>query len=114
MSRWDYVNVLSSPELCGLTLIACEDIAGAWEFDMFAIWTNGRSLFWATDSGCSCPIPFEDHNSVEDLTRATYKELVSAINSWGSNSWSYGRSVVEARMALLDAVNEYRRNKGNK
>ena len=113
MSRWDYVNVLSSPELCGLTLIACEDIAGSWEFDMFAIWTNGRSLFWATDSGCSCPMPFEDYNSAEDLTRATYKELVTAINSWGSVHYD-GKSVIDARMRLLDAVNEYRRNKGTK
>ena len=108
MSRWEN-NILSNPESFGLTLVDCQDIAGAWEFDMFAIWSKGKRLFWATDSGCSCPSPFENYNSIEDLEHGPYIALVHAISTWGSHSYGC-RSIVEARMRLLDAVNEWRRN----
>lgn len=44
----------------------------SWEFEMLGVWQHkdGR-LFYASDSGCSCPSPFEDFHSLADLTPIT-------------------------------------------
>lgn len=51
------------PEKCGLEIFDQIDTAGSYEFDMFVIWKklDDDSLWWDTDSGCSCPSPFDDH-----------------------------------------------------
>lgn len=63
-----------------------------YEFNMFVVWKKpnydneptGSQILYAVDSGCSCPSPFEDICSVEQLTRVqNTEELRSAIKSWG-------------------------------
>lgn len=39
----------------------------AYEFDMFVVWKKDDVYYWASDSGCSCPSPFENYTSVEML-----------------------------------------------
>jgi len=59
-----------NPEQFGLTIVASEDIAGSYEFDMLIVWKDiNEDYYYATDSGCSCPIPFEDVSGVQDITR---------------------------------------------
>lgn len=55
-------NVYYHPESVGLYIVMENDIAGSYEFDMCVLWKHlatGR-LFYAFDSGCSCPSPFEN------------------------------------------------------
>lgn len=64
-----YENVYYSPEKFGLTLIAEHDLAEAfYSYDMLAVWQDVNGYYLATDSGCSCPTPFEDYKSVAMLT----------------------------------------------
>ena len=65
-----YENCYNSPEKHGLKVIFSNDIAGSYEFDTVVVWKSltEEKYFWAHDSGCSCPMPFENFNSVEDLT----------------------------------------------
>lgn len=75
---WD-VNVYYNPEKCNLTQIGMlSDPDASWSFNDLVVWqhVDGR-IFYATDSGCSCPTPFEDYNSLEDLT-----EVVNTTASW--------------------------------
>lgn len=61
------------PEAFGLTQIGLLDDPNAcWSFNYLAVWQHedGR-VFWAQDSGCSCPSPFEDYNSLDDLDEVT-------------------------------------------
>lgn len=46
----EYVGGLSQPDLY-------------YEFYELGVWKHkpDGELYWATDSGCSCPSPFEDH-----------------------------------------------------
>ena len=46
-----------------------------YDFDIIAVWRHieTNEVYWARDSGCSCPSPFEDYHSLDDLTK-----LVSA------------------------------------
>ena len=50
--------------------IAWVDTAGNWEFDTVIILKdpNTGKYFAGHDSGCSCPIPFEDMQHLSDWT----------------------------------------------
>ena len=74
---WDN-NPYYHPEKMGLSTVAEFDSADSYEFDKFVVWTDGKALFWATDSGCSCPTPFEDINNLGDLCSGRPKECLAA------------------------------------
>lgn len=67
MSTYDE-NIYYNPEKHGLSVFYEVETAGSYEFDTTMIWQNNEgNLYWAHDSGCSCPTPFEDFNSINDL-----------------------------------------------
>lgn len=78
-------NPYYNPEDCGLELLDSVDTAGSYEFDIFAIWKelDDNTIWWDSDSGCSCPTPFE--NGSHDLTQVTlegnsFKVFEDALN----------------------------------
>lgn len=81
-------NPYYSPESLGLTILdSLEDGSLSYEFNMFIVWrrTSDGALFYASDSGCSCPSPFEDVSGIDDLTPitgATYGEFETALHEW--------------------------------
>jgi len=64
------MNVYYNPEKFGLTPVFTMDFSdGCYQFDYLVVWKNADGdLFYAEDSGCSCPSPFEDMGMPE-LTR---------------------------------------------
>lgn len=69
-------DVYSKPENYDLEIIGeLDEDDLSYEFHMLVVWKHkdGR-LFYATDSGCSCPSPFEDVHSLADLTPITKGE----------------------------------------
>lgn len=74
-------NPYYNPEKIGLVTIAQLDLREPdYSFDMVVVWrhTETGQLYWAHDSGCSCPSPFEDYDSLSDLTplsSESYDEL---------------------------------------
>jgi len=53
-------------------IVRCPDFvaglgADAYAFYELGIWKEPDGLYMSTDSGCSCPFPFESH-SADDLT----------------------------------------------
>lgn len=86
---WDTPDVYYQPEKFGLSIVAEDDQGGSYEFDKFVVWADvNRNYYWATDSGCSCPSPFEDYTSVSDLTAASAADILKAYNSWYDNRYS--------------------------
>jgi hypothetical protein len=81
-------NVYYAPEKFGLTAFGQVDDGGPYEFDLFVVWTSGddSNVLWGTDSGCSCPSPFED-TGINDLSRGTKWECISALSDW-SGRWN--------------------------
>lgn len=65
-----YENVYYTPEKYGLELVVEVELAEpCYSFDTLAVWKNKDGQFYlGTDSGCSCPSPFESYNGIEDLT----------------------------------------------
>lgn len=78
-------TIYYSPEQFGLTTVGEVERRGGYEFDTFVVWqanSDGR-LWWAADSGCSCPVPFEGVSFADGLTEVhTFQELIDAINTW--------------------------------
>lgn len=63
-------NVYYSPEDFGLVPFAELELSEPdYSFDILMVWrhTETDTLLWMSDSGCSCPSPFKDYTSIDDL-----------------------------------------------
>jgi hypothetical protein len=75
-------NAYYHPEALGLTLVAELEYSDAcYQYDTRVVWEKDGALYTARDSGCSCPTPFENYNSLESLERADYAQLESEVKS---------------------------------
>jgi hypothetical protein len=70
-------NPYYHPEKCGLSIFDQIDTAGSYEFDIFCIWEKDEdhTLWWDSDSGCSCPSPFDPGDHGHDLKPITIDTL---------------------------------------
>jgi hypothetical protein len=71
--------VYYNPEKFGLTKVLEHDFSdGCYQFDITAVFTKDDEpgkFYWASDSGCSCPSPFEGHTSIESLESGDFKQV---------------------------------------
>lgn len=92
-------NIYYSPEKFGLEVIAHIDWDNeAYQFNQTVVWRDKKTgqVYMAHDSGCSCPSPFENFNSVDDLekldsiSQITYliKEKEEYRDKYGRNSYN--------------------------
>ena len=74
------------PEKHGLTTVFQADgSSGFYEFELFVVWQDkDGKLWWATDSGCSCPLPFEDVNGFHDLDDS---DVLEAFDFWADRDY---------------------------
>lgn len=94
------------PTIAGLEVIGEAAEEPDWDFDMFMVWRRvaDGALLYATDSGCSCPSPFEN-TSVNDLIEiGTYDEFSIALNEWVSTKSRSCTGVTELRAAVAVAL----------
>ncbi|GAB6901991.1 DUF7574 domain-containing protein [Kineosporia succinea] len=93
-------NAYSSPEKLGLEMIGEAQWGEAdYSFDLTVVWRHKESgdLFYADDSGCSCPSPFEDYKGIADLTKATRHEILKHIADVAAERETYsGGSLIDA------------------
>jgi hypothetical protein len=80
MADWDR-NVYYSPSASGLETVGeIEWSDGFYQFDLTVLWRDeAGALHWGEDAGCSCPSPFEDVNSVSELSTGTKWEFVKHV-----------------------------------
>lgn len=81
------------PAKFGLAMVGSIDFRDAYEFDIVAVFRDQQGrLGYLIDSGCSCPMPFED-KGVNDLTYCTPDELrmvfleQARMNAWGDDDY---------------------------
>lgn len=63
-------NPYYNPEDFDLEIVGSIDLAEPdYSFDLLVVWYHAptSTFYWASDSGCSCPSPFEDYHSLEQL-----------------------------------------------
>jgi hypothetical protein len=72
------MGIYYSPENYGLEIVGeIEWSDASYQFDLTVVWRRklDGQLFYADDSGCSCPSPFEDFKGVNHLTAASMFEV---------------------------------------
>lgn len=64
-------NPYSDPQGCGLELLGVAQREPDYDFTILALFRDlaTKELFLAFDSGCSCPVPFEDFRGLADMSR---------------------------------------------
>ena len=74
-------NIYYEPEKFGLETIGTIEWAEPnYSFDFSVVWKSKRGEYWvASDSGCSCPYPFEDYNKIEDLDGPYNKKALDSV-----------------------------------
>jgi hypothetical protein len=65
---WDN-NPYYHPEVHGLVKVDEAYLSEPdYSFDILAVWADADGFYLGTDSGCSCPSPFEDYQGRGDMT----------------------------------------------
>lgn len=92
-------NIYYNPEKFNLEVMGeIEWSEPNYDFDMTVVWKSKRGQYWVgSDSGCSCPSPFEDFKGVEDLDgpydkRALRTQLNHMIRNKNDRSYGYGEA----------------------
>lgn len=110
MADYD-MNVYYNPEKSGLKILGEIDTADSYEFTKLVVWERIEDgvLFWGTDSGCSCPSPFEDTDSVEHLDRIdNASRFASDARTWLRES-SYPAVSADDRDAMERLIRQVQR-----
>lgn len=83
-------NMYYSPDDFGLTLVTTFNRSEPdYSFDFVCVWHNEDGYYIAGDSGCSCPSPFEQYTSVDQLEGPLdFSETVAAIASYAQEAWN--------------------------
>lgn len=77
-------NPYYSPNECGLEIFEQIDTAGSYEFCMFVIWKklDDDSLWYDVDSGCSCPVPFDNHrHNLTKISKDTWYNFEQSLKN---------------------------------
>ena len=85
-------NIYYEPEAFGLEIWREFDVSSrSYEFNAFVIWRRkeGGRLFYATDSGCSCPSPFENErpSTLKPISERTYETFKSDFESFNNQEY---------------------------
>lgn len=55
----------------------------SYEFNTFVVWKDKDGVYyWASDSGCSCPSPFESYNDLASLEHGPIERARDAAVEW--------------------------------
>ncbi len=108
-------NIYDSPENYGLKVFAeVSNPALDYEFSILVVWQDkDGNLFYAEDSGCSCPSPFEDVFEIEALNTIIgadgLKAFFDALTSWGTANAedTYGDPCAVDTTSVRRKVREY-------
>lgn len=86
-------NIYYNPEAYGLETVGeVEWGDGCYSFDLTVIWKDAEGVYyWESDSGCSCPTPFESFSSAQELESGTAHDAVAELQARQADN-QYDRS----------------------
>jgi hypothetical protein len=98
-------NLYYAPQTWGLELVGeIEYSSGSYEFDTRIILKDADGKFFmARDSGCSCPTPFEDFESLSDLETPTIAFLMNEVSK---EMESYSQTSLQEAQQVIDRLRE--------
>lgn len=100
-------NIYYSPEKFDLAPLAELELSEPdYSFDTLVVWRHTKTgrLYWAHDSGCSCPSPFEDYTSIDmlnELVPANFGDVLTMVeDAMRPDRYSRGANLGEAQNFL--------------
>lgn len=100
-------DITYEPQKYGVKLITDVGDGGGYDWDCFTVWKSieGNTFYWGADSGCSCTSPFEDLNSLADLTSGTAQQAHDALDTWFAEDWHTvsAETVADAHLDIAQA-----------
>jgi hypothetical protein len=57
-----------------------------YEFSDFVVLLHGGTYYWSSDSGCSCPSPFESHQFPDDFGSGNAVQALNALDEWSQGT----------------------------
>lgn len=101
-------NIYSEPEKFGLEIVGEIEDEPDYSFDMFVVWKDNKgSLYYGQDSGCSCPSPFENIESVSELEKIdknNFDVFETAVMRFNKEYSENARPSLEDRKNLIGKV----------
>lgn len=103
-------DVYHQPEKFGLEPIGeIEWTEPDYSFDFTVVWKKDSDYYFASDSGCSCPSPFEYYTSIEDLEgpftkaqlREELEEMAEVRADMGGRGLGYTREQLNEQLVEL-------------
>ena len=80
----------------------------AWSFCLLWVLGTEEGFYLGTDSGCSCPSPFEHYRGLDDFTGPlTASQAVEEVTSLSDRGDGMGVWDSEGYQELVDAINNY-------
>lgn len=108
-------NPYYQPEACGLEVLASVPEEDAdYSFSDIVLWKDIATgdIYMGHDSGCSCPVPFENFHNLKDFTLVTSEEqLHQYIRSFTTVESEYRTRPVRSALKIQDMLFAYRQNK---
>jgi hypothetical protein len=101
------MSLYYNPEECGLTQVGEIEWGDAnYSFALTVVWKDEYgNLYRADDSGCSCPTPFEDYHTVDDLIATNAADLQTYLEERNrENLEGYGDRSAEIADLMLKVV----------
>lgn len=102
-------NPYYNPEDSGLSILDSVDTAGSYEFDMFVVFSKDedKTLYYDTDSGCSCPVPFEDSVNLIPIDPENLEPFYQALENHYNIS---KQEVAEIKQSVKNYFREHNKN----
>jgi hypothetical protein len=87
------------------------DVGEQWEFNILLVLKDKSTgkLYYGTDAGCSCPVPFEGYESAADLQEITNANAFAQF----ARNWVSGHSYSD-REAVESIIRSVRRRMARK
>lgn len=100
-----YENPVSNPELFGFDSVVGEVYLSApdYSFELLAALKNDKGYYLSTDSGCSCPSPWESHTAEDFTGPLTAEQAREEATSLWSGAYGGGYAPEEFKQ-LLDLI----------
>jgi len=105
-------NVYYNPDKFGLSIVG--EIVWSepsWDFDFSVVWKSKRGEYWVgSDSGCSCPSPFEDFRGTNDLDgpydKKSLRSKIDYMIKEHTGEYSYGYGEAELRKQAREVLDK--------
>lgn len=96
-------NIYYDPEKFGLEQVAEIDFSdGYYQFDYLVVWKDKDDrLYYAEDSGCSCPSPFETFTRETVTPVVEWEEIISRLHHRVAEEGEYARSGIGIEIDAL-------------